>query len=125
MGVETELNTLRTGGLNCFKLTAAATTNLTSVRNVAATLSGGYLRNRAAAEKYVKFYNKASAPVLATDVPIITVGIPAGGFINMGDLVGWGLRFSIGIAFAITGAYADADATAVVASDVDVNLIYS
>jgi hypothetical protein len=125
MGVETELNALRTGGANFFKATAAASINLTSVRNVAATLSGGYLRNRSAAEKYVKFYNKASAPVVASDVPVITVGIPAAGFINIGDLVGWGMRFSIGIAFAITGAYADADATAVAAADVDVNLIYT
>lgn len=108
------------------KATAAATTNLTSVKAGGVKLCGGYLRNRAAAEKYVKIYDKASAPVLASDVPLLTIGLPAGAYIGMGDLLGqYGLKLTLGLAYAITGAYANTDTTAVVASDVDVNFIYA
>ena len=107
------------------KATAALSTNLTSVIARQAKLTGGYLRNRAAAEKYVKLYDKASAPVVATDVPLITLGIPAAGYIGLGDIVGtYGMRFSLGIAYAITGAYANTDATATAVGDVDMNLLY-
>lgn len=108
------------------KATAAATTNITLVKGSGARIVGGYLRNRAAAEKYVKIYDKATAPVLASDVPKLTLGIPAAGYIGLGDIVGqYGLKLVNGFGYAITGAYADTDATAVVASDVDVNFIYA
>jgi hypothetical protein len=63
---------------------------------------------------------------VGTDTPVLTIGIPAGGIIGMADFAGApGVRFATGIAYAITGAYADADTTAVAAGDVDVNLIYT
>lgn len=107
------------------KLTSAATTNATSAKASPDSVVGGSLRNRAATERYFKFYNKASAPVIGTDIPMATIGIPAGGLENLGDFVGYcGLRFTLGVAYVITGAYADADATAIAAGDVDVNLIF-
>jgi hypothetical protein len=61
--------------------------------------------------RYVKFYNKASAPVVGTDVPLITIGIPAvsSSSFTLPALVG--IDFSIGISFAITLGAADGDAT--------------
>lgn len=107
------------------KLTSAATTNATSVKASTGILCGGSLRNRAASERYFKLYQKATAPVVGTDTPILTIGIPAGGAITLGDVFGFaGLLMSTGVAYAITGAYADNDTTAVAAGDVDVNLIY-
>ena len=114
------------GASTFHKLTSAATTNGTSVKASQGVISGGYVRNRAATEKYFKLYNKASAPTVGTDTPVMTIGIPAADKIMLADVVGaYGLRLSTGIAYAITGAYPDADTTAVVASDVDVNILYS
>jgi hypothetical protein len=114
------------GPTTSHKLTAAASTNATSVKATGGMLSGGYVRNRSASEKYFKLYNKASAPVVGTDVPVMTIGIPANDRIALGDLLGsYGFRFSAGIAYALTGAFADADTTALTAGDVDVNLIYT
>lgn len=111
---------------NSYKLTAAATTNLTSAVARPCKVTGGYLRNRAAAEKWVKVYDKVTAPVVATDVPKLVIGLPAGAYIGLGDIVGtYGYRFALGLALAITGAEADTDATAVAAGDVSVNFIYA
>jgi hypothetical protein len=108
------------------KLQSAATTNLTLVKAGGVKLTGGFLRNRAAAEKYVKLYDKASAPVPANDTPLITIGLPAGAYIGVGDIMGaYGMKFVNGFAYSITGAYADADTTAVAAADVDVNFVYA
>lgn len=115
-----------TGSPTTHKLTAGASTNATSVKNVQGCVAGGYLRNRAASERYFKFYNKASAPTVGTDTPILTIGIPATSFVSLADVVGaYGLKFAAGIAYAMTTAYADADTGALTAGDVDVNLIYA
>lgn len=100
-------------------INSAANTNLTSVKASAGTLYSMAIRNTGAGAAYVKLYNKASAPALATDVPVIVFEIPAAGLlpINFGEL---GHRFATGIALAITGAQADTDATAVAAGQVRV-----
>ncbi|HVW75214.1 MAG TPA: hypothetical protein VHC39_16370 [Rhizomicrobium sp.] len=108
------------------KLTSAATTNATSVKTSNANLCAGSLRNRAASERYFKFYNKASAPTVGTDIPVLTIGLPPASSMMLADFTGAaGIRFGNGIAYAITGAYADSDTTAVAAGDVDVNLVYN
>lgn len=109
------------------RVTSAATTNATSIKASAGVLLGGYIRNRhATLERWVKFYNKASAPTVGTDIPVLTLGVKAGERIELAAVLGAaGMRFSTGIAMAITGAYADSDTTAVVASDVDVQTLYA
>jgi hypothetical protein len=105
---------------------SAASLNPTTVKNAPGVVTGGYLRNRAAAEKWFKFYNKASNPTVGTDVPIMQIGVPAGGSVPLGAVVGSsGLRFTTGIAYAVTGAYGTADTTNVAAADMDVELIYA
>jgi hypothetical protein len=105
---------------------SAASTNATTVKASPGVVTGGYLRNRAAAEKWFKFYNKATNPTVGTDVPILQIGVPAGGNVPLGAVVGAsGLRFTTGIAYAITGAYGTADATNTAAADMDVELIYA
>lgn len=114
------------GGSTYFKATSAATTNATLVQSGVHVITGGSLRNRAASERYFKLYAKASAPTVGTDTPLLTIGIPAASSIGLADFVGaYGLRILTGLAFAITGAYADSDTTAIAAGDVDVNLIYT
>jgi hypothetical protein len=115
-----------TNGLTPHKLISAASTNLTSVKTTAGRVSGGILTNASASWRYVKFFNKNSAPVIPTDVPILTIGIPPNGQLNLGSVFDqYGLFFAAGIAYAITGAPADADTTAVGANEVVVALLFA
>ena len=105
------------------KLTSAATTNATSSKASAGSLFEITADNFTAAIKWLKLYDKASAPTVGTDVPILTVPIPINSSVslNFGEL---GKRFTVGIAFALTGAQAVADTTALAAGDVHVSGSY-
>ena len=105
-------------------INSAATTNLTSVKNAPGTLFHIVATNTSTtAIAYLKLYNKASAPVLASDVPVLTIplAVSSKNEIDFGTL---GHRFSSGIALAITGGAADTDTTAVAASQVKALVSY-
>lgn len=105
-------------------LNAAATTNATSVKTSAASLYSIFATNTGAAIRYLKLYNKASAPTVGTDAPVLTIPIPAGGFVNP-PLGAMGIRFATGLAYAITTGAADTDTAAVsAANEVKVKLDY-
>jgi len=114
------------GGLSVGRVISAATTNATSIKASAGQLYSFQAFNNTATIAYLKVYNKASAPTVGTDTPIITMGIPANtsgaGFTQ--DTGGMGIAFSTGIAIAITGGITDADTTATAANAVVVNLFY-
>jgi len=119
------------GPLTPFKLLAAATTNATSLKTSIGRLYGGQAINLTTSDRFLKFYNKASAPTVGTDVPIWTVVLPGNAVagnaesINLAEIIStYGLAFSTGIAFAITGGIADSDTTACSAGDVMLNLNY-
>jgi hypothetical protein len=105
-------------------LKSAATTNATSVKTVSGRINMLNVANLTAAIKFLKLYNKISAPTVGTDVPIMVIPIQANTTLPIvhNDI---GIYFSAGIAYAITGAIADADTTAVGANEVIVNMIYS
>ena len=105
-------------------LNSAATTNATVVKATTGTVLALSLTNLGATPAFLKLYNKATAPVVGTDVPVAVIAIPANGDdqIEFGRL---GLRFSVGIAYAVTGAAAIADVTAVAASQVLMAMSYS
>lgn len=114
------------GAANAHKLQSAATTNATSVKGSNGILTGGSARNTTASAKFLKFYNKASAPTVGTDVATMIIGIPPNASINLGEVFGAaGYRLATGIAYALTGAYANSDTTALAAADVEVNLLYN
>jgi len=102
---------------------SAATTNATSVKTSAGTLYNIGASNTGAAAAFLKLYNKASAPTVGTDVPVLTLVIPASGNVDF-DLGPMGHRFTTGIAFAITNLAADSDTTAIAASQVKVLTSY-
>lgn len=103
-------------------LSAAATTNATSAK-----ASAGYLHkvigyNAAAAARWLKVYNKASAPTVGTDTPVMTLYLPGQTSFAL-DLDG--VYFSTGIAYALTTGGADNDTGALTAADVlGLNVIY-
>jgi hypothetical protein len=106
------------------RLLSAATTNLTSVKTSAGTINSLNISNtNASATYFFKLYNKASAPVPGTDTPIHTIALPPG--TRSIDTGAYGVRLATGIAYAITGAVADADTTAIPANEVLVNMSYT
>lgn len=105
-------------------LSSAATTNATSVKASAGDLFKIVGNNTTATKRYLKLYNKASAPTVGTDTPVLTLPLPGSAAFDISITAGY--YFSTGIAFAITGAAADADTTAVVAGDIEcLNLVYA
>lgn len=103
------------------KVIAAAGVNATLVSAGAIRVHSLLLTNTTAAVKFVKIYNKATAPSEA-DTPILTLSIPANGNRDLDPE--YGMLLSLGFGYRITGAAADADTTAVSAGDVILNTVY-
>lgn len=103
---------------------SAATTNATSIKATAGTVWSVVVSNTNAAARFLKLYNKASAPTVGTDVPVLTVVIPATSVITVNGGSN-GIRFATGIAFAITAAATDADTTAVAAAEIKVSTTFT
>jgi len=113
-----------------------ATADTNSVLVSAAPLVGGNLTgipliitelaifNNTAAVKFIKFYDKATAPTVGTDTPKIRLILPASGMILLSSFAGWG-QFTLGLGYGMTGAVGDADVTVLVANDVIMNLRYA
>jgi len=110
------------GGLSTYKLISAGTTNAQSVKGSAGQLYGWYISSSAVKTRYIKFYNKASAPTVGSDTPVLTLGIPGGGAANIEYTNG--IDFTTGIAIAMTVNAADADSNAITANDITINLLY-
>lgn len=111
-----------TNGLTISKLISAATTNATSLKASAGNVYGWSITNKSAGILYVKLYNKASAPTVGTDVPVVTIGIPTLQTVSVSHEKG--LSFATGIAYATTGLITDADATAVALADLSISFFY-
>lgn len=106
-------------------LSAAATTNATSVKASAGRVRRIWGGNTVASKRYLKLYNKASAPTVGTDTPILTFVIQASAPFDIAFTED-GHYFSTGIAYALTTAAADADTGALSAGDIEcMNISYS
>lgn len=110
------------GGVTMSHLVSAGSTNATSLKGSAGQLYGASIYNNAGYPIYLKFYNKASSPTVGTDTIVFEVPVQAGTEREVHS--DEGLAFATGIAYALTKGIADADATAVLASDASVDLIY-
>lgn len=99
-----------------------ATTNPVSIKATPGSIFSMTLTNMSAATKWVKFYAKASAPTVGTDIPTDAIEVTA----NSCKIISFaeGLPFLLGIAMAITGAQPDADTTAIAAGDMKVHIGY-
>lgn len=110
------------GSYNASRLNSAATTNATVVKAGGAELYGWSLYNANAAVRYVKLYDKATAPTVGTDTPVIVLPVPPGAAIAaLGEQ---GIGFTRGLTFATTTGAADSDTAAVAANEIIVNLFY-
>lgn len=104
------------------RIKSQAGTNAALIVSAARNLYGGTIWNAGTAAAFLKLYDKATAPTVGTDLPVLTVMIPSGGTLNLERTIP--RRFSLGLAYAITGGKADGDTTAVAADDVQGELIY-
>src|SRR5436309_2733503 len=91
---------------------------LISCCTAAGEVAGCFLANNASALRYVKLYNKASAPS-QSDTPLLTIPLPANGAANV--LAPAGIDFTTGISCRATTGVADNDTGAPTANDVIVN----
>ena len=103
-------------GTTSANVRAAASLNLTSVKASAAKLHGYTFQNTTAGAVFVKLYAKASAPVVASDIPAIIVHLPANSTVSYTNPIG--KTWATGLAYAITGLIANTDSTAVTADSV-------
>lgn len=114
------------GGLLISRTISAASTNATSVKGSAGQVYTVTGVNLNASPRYLKLYNKASAPTVGTDTPVMTLPIPgntAGAGFSL-DTGGMGIQFTTGIALAITTGVADADTGAVAANEIILHVLY-
>lgn len=98
-------------------LSAAGTSqDSTLVKNAAGYVSHITGRNNRTSSVYLKLYNKASAPTVGTDVPLVTIEIPASTAFDFA--YERGSYFSAGIGFGLTTAAADNSTASVTAGDI-------
>ena len=114
---------MSSGFLSRLRLLSAATTNATLVKAGATAVGFIHVTNTAASARFLKIYDKVTAPTVGTDTPAHTFAIPAGYCGSLG-IPHSGLRLNAGFGLAITGAIADTDTTAIAANEVIVNGAY-
>lgn len=105
---------------------AAATVNATSAKGSAGNVFKVFGNNVKASVVYLKIYNKATAPTVGTDVPVLTIPIAASARfdIDIGDANGFYL--GTGIAYGFTTDAADNGTTALSAGDIlDFTMTYA
>lgn len=113
------------GGWTPVSTVSAASTNATSLKASAGQVGHVTVTNINAAMRYLKFYNKASAPTVGTDTPVYVIPLP-GGTTGTGATTsfGAGLEFPTGIAWALTTGPTVGDTGAVAASEIIVSIGY-
>lgn len=107
-------------------LISEASTNATVAKDTAGTLGFLAASNVNADERYLKIYDKATPPVVGTDVPKYVFLIPGnttGAGTNI-PIPTAGLKFVNGIGLALTTGPANSDTGAVGANEIVVNYGY-
>lgn len=97
-------------------VSAAADTNATSAKASAGVLYSVKGYNAAVTVRYLKFYNKATAPTVGTDTPVLTIALPP----QAAFALDWpiGRYFATGIAYGMVTGSADNSTAALTAGDV-------
>jgi hypothetical protein len=91
------------------------------IKSTAGEVGGWYFYNNNASVRYVKLYDKATAPTSA-DTPKLTIPLPANAGANLVSAAG--IDFANGIGIRATTAVADNDTGAPTANDVISNILY-
>lgn len=113
-----------TGGCLAYSLISAATNNAQSIKGAAGQVYGIHAHNIGAAVRYLKLYNKATAPAPATDGGLLVKTIPVQPGIPVVIPIPKGLAFAAGVGMALVSGIATNDNTNAVANEVTVNIDY-
>jgi|SRR6185312_6785002 len=116
-------NMLQQKYLTMYKNVAVVATGI-SVKGAPAELQHINCSNATTSVNFLKLYNKATAPTVGTDVPVMTLAVPpntTNGFLDI-DLAD-PAYFSVGLGIAVTTTAADNGSTAPATGSV-VNLLY-
>jgi hypothetical protein len=101
-------------------------TNGIVIKNTNGQVYGFALSNQASSVRYVKFYNKATAPTVGTDTPVMVIQLPGNTNGSGSNLsIPTGISFSLGIGIGITCGIANGDTTAPAFNDVAATIIYA
>lgn len=106
-GPHGRVTTAPSNGTGYSRVTTAST-NAALVSAEATTLTEVTVSNVTATATYVKLYNKATAPTVGTDVPLVTIPCPA----NATQVLTFGAqgkRFGTGLGVAATAAIGATD----------------
>lgn len=110
-----------TGGCSIYHAVAAASANAANIKASAGQIYAVTVFNNAVYPIFVKFHNTAGTPTAGTGV-VKTIGVQAGITVPLNIPVG--IAFGTGIGITIVKGIADADTTAVAASDCVVDVEY-
>lgn len=116
-----------TGGATPSSAIAPATPAGVNLKASAGTLYGVQATTIQSTPVYIKFYNSASAPTCGSGTPVLRFMVPAASTAANGagtniPLPVSGIAFGTGLGYCVTGALADADTTAITASNTLVNI---
>ena len=92
-----------------------------NIKSSPGEVGGWFISNQATAARYVKLYDKATAPS-SSDTPLLTLAIPASSAANVLSVSG--IDFKNGIGIRATVNIADNDTTAPTANDVVTCIFY-
>ncbi len=122
--VPVNLKPQTTGGCSVYSTISSGAANQDSyvVKASAGQLYGYALFNTTASARFVKLYNKATAPTSA-DTPVLRIYVPPLGGANV-PMGGVGAAFSLGLALRITTGAGDSDTGSCSANDVLANCWY-
>lgn len=124
--VSPRANTTGSNGTTPYKLISTSSTNANVIKNSGGNLYSIIAIGLTSTVRYLKLYNKATTPTVGTDVPLMTIPVPAntqGAGISIPFSMG--ANFPLGIGVAITSGSADNDTGAVGAGDVILNITYA
>jgi hypothetical protein len=117
------MNITAISSLKKFHLVTSASTNINSLTAVPTGFDG--MVGWSTVTAYLKLFDKASAPVLGTDVPAMTIMLPANQLVRV-DFGVETCAFKLGFAMAVTLNPADNDATVLAAANTSgIDLFYS
>jgi hypothetical protein len=115
---------ITTGGLSIYRNLDTNATGV-NIKSSAGQIYTITMANSAVADRYVKIYNKASAPTVGTDTPVMTIFVPKISNVGYREIdIPKGLPLSLGIGIGCTTTAPDASVTNPSANDVIAHVFY-
>lgn len=116
-------------GCSVYSVVCGASDNDASIKASAGQVYGYSVYSAETTPVFVKLYNKASAPTVGSDTPMLRFGIPeeavADGGVQISEWWPQGVAFDTGIAIAVLASLTDAGTSALASADLTiVNIFY-